>query len=121
MRLAAVFALFVAACSGSDKTSEPAGTTPSVPPPAPAPIAKDTGNGSGSSTPVADDPKPTPPTPTPAPPPPIAKLEGADFTEAGKVLATVGACNDGPVPAGYDEAMVTKHCKVIKSAQSDYA
>ena len=113
MRVAAVILLFLAGCAG-DKTSEPAATKPTAPaPPAPAPIAKDTG--SGSSTPVADDPKPSPPAP------PAPKLEGADFTELGKVLATVGACNDGPLPAGYDEAMVTKHCKVIKSAQSDYA
>ena len=76
-----------------------------------------------SKPPVADPPSAGPPGEPPvaikAPPP--APLEGHDFTAAGRELALVGACNDGPVPDGYSEQMVKAHCAEIKVTQSDYA
>jgi len=117
LALAVAFSLSSAAC-GNDPAKGPASTaqptTPSITPP--------TGSATpatslGSGTPVAES---TPDEPKPPAAPPAPALDGHDFTETGRELASVGACNDGPVPAGYSEQMIKKHCGVIKAAQADY-
>src|SRR5688572_15575142 len=66
-------------------------------------------------------PAPPPAKPAPASPAPVApKADGFDFTVTARDLAIVGACLDGPIPQGYDEKLVARHCKAIKAAQSDY-
>lgn len=90
----------------------PQGAKP-APPPGDGSAVAGSAAGSGSasdSKPVADK-----------PPPKDDKLEGVDFTEVGKALAIVGACHSGGLPEGYDQAMVTKHCKAIEQTQAAYA
>ena len=36
------------------------------------------------------------------------------------LLVAVGACADGPTPAGYSARMIEKHCGVIKQVQTEY-
>jgi hypothetical protein len=108
-----LFAILVLGACGHG--TDPAKGTEVVAPPAPP-----------AEPPVVKAPTP-PPEPAPPPAEPAAPadlpvvVEGLDFTDVGKVLAIVGACNDGALPEGYAEAMVAKHCKAVKATQSDYA
>ncbi|HEU0030422.1 MAG TPA: hypothetical protein VFQ53_07315 [Kofleriaceae bacterium] len=124
MRLAVLVAALSCACGAKDSPKATSAgsatpvtqTTPSTIPPATEPA------GSGSAIadkpitpmqPAKDDAAKSPPT-EPA-------LEGHDFTQAARELFAVGACGDVPVPEGYPEALVAKHCKAIKTTQTDYA
>jgi hypothetical protein len=47
--------------------------------------------------------------------------DGHDFTPTAKALLVVGACGDGPIPAGFSEALIKSHCEAVKKTQADYA
>jgi hypothetical protein len=69
--------------------------------------------GAGSGAPAvaaADPPKPADP-----PPPP-----GHDFTPTAKLLLTIGACGEGPIPPTFTEELLKKHCDPINQAQTEY-
>jgi hypothetical protein len=127
VQISAILMFGVAGCGhgndpakGSTGSSSPPQTTPSTMSTQPSGSAAPAGSGAGSQ--VAQTPPETPPakppvvpvTPDPSPP------DGYDFTPTGKALLVVGACGDGALPDGFSEDLVTKHCEVIKKAQSDY-
>jgi len=45
---------------------------------------------------------------------------GRDFIDEARALLVVGACADGPPPAGVKPAIVAAHCKKVRAAQADY-
>jgi hypothetical protein len=119
MRYPVVLLSFVVACGhsndpakpGTGSAASPAHTTPSTVGTSPA--------GAGPAV-VAKSPGTSAPAPAPArtddPPPP----DGHDFTATARTLLVVGACGDGALPEGFSQDLVTKHCEVIKKAQTDY-
>ena len=98
-----VLLLVVAGCGGKESKKD---ETPPPPPPVVADAA------------VAQAPPVDAPAPAPVADPPPA--DGHDFTPVAKALLVVGACGDGPVPEGFNEALVKSHCEVVDKVQADY-
>ncbi len=103
-----LLALVLAGCSNpkpsSARTDEP-GPAPSASAPTPAPA-------SDAQAPAADAGTAA----LPAPP-----LEGQDFVAEAKDLFRVAACGgEGPVPPGFDAAVVNAHCAAMAKMYAEY-
>src|SRR5436190_8167963 len=106
-----VFAVVVLAGCAKDSKQPPTSEAPTSevrplpPPPADA------------SAPVA---RPAEPSPAPTPSPPATGDAAHDFTPTCLALLVVGACGDGPIPAGFAPKPIAAHCKALRATQAEY-
>jgi hypothetical protein len=104
----ALLVLVLAACGGKESKKD-------SPPPPPAADA--------APVAVTIDAAAVKPEMKPAPPPDKADEpapEGFDFTPVARELLRVGACGEGPVPAGISQDLVDAHCAILDKTQAEY-